>query len=290
VIPPELLQLPVFSLAQARDRGVSRVDLQLSLRSGEITRIKRAWFTARHPEWPSERHRLRLDAELADHPGMVASHHSGAVLLGLPLHRPEWERVHLMRAAPGRGQKRADLVIHRQIPGATSLDAGLVIAQVALGSTASGLMALDAALARKLARRDDFERWLPLLHGRPGFAHLRVVAELGDGRRESPLESRTALVFHHWGWRLEPQFDVPGTPFRADSRISGTRVLIESDGQVKYADPGSEWREKIREDDIRALGWEVVRVTDQLLDEQRVLLRRVHAALDRSTRHLPLAG
>lgn len=49
---------------------------------------------------------------------------------------------------------------------------------------------------------------------------------------------------------------MPGTNYRADGRIEGTRVLIECDGPGKYDEPGSQVREKVREDDIRAMDWQ----------------------------------
>lgn len=90
------------------------------------------------------------------------------------------------------------------------------------------------------------------------------------------------MVFDRWGWLIEPQFEVPGTNYRADGRIEGTRVLVECDGLGKYDEPGASVREKLREDEIRALDWEVVRVTTSLLDDPPTLARRVKAAIDRA--------
>ncbi len=84
------------------------------------------------------------------------------------------------------------------------------------------------------------------------------------------------------GWRLLPQFEVAGTTYRADARLGTSRVLLECDGEGKYAEAGSELAEKVREDEIRSLGWEVVRVTTPLLDERTELIRRVNAALSRA--------
>ena len=60
---------------------------------------------------------------------------------------------------------------------------------------------------------------------------------------------------------LLPQFEVPGTDYRADARVLGTRVLIEVDGRSKYDDADVVFREKNREDAIRVKGWQVLRVT-----------------------------
>lgn len=81
---------------------------------------------------------------------------------------------------------------------------------------------------------------------------------------------------------LEPQFQVPGTRYRADGRIVGTRVLVESDGQGKYQEQAALVAEKAREDELRSLDWQVVRVTGALLDTPATLMGRVRAALLRA--------
>lgn len=85
------------------------------------------------------------------------------------------------------------------------------------------------------------------------------------------------------GLELEPQFEVEaeGRRFRADFRIKGTRVLLEFDGRVKYADGDGRvlFDEKQREDALRRAGWIVVRVIwAEFLDPAR-LRRRVRDAL-----------
>ena len=283
MIPPELAQVNIFTTSQLRDRGIGQDEVRRAVNQGELIRLKRGWYTCLARDQPSERHRLRVLTELADHPGTVPSHYSGAVHLGLPVHRPDWRRVHLMRTTSGPAQNRAHVVIHRRVPEATQADPALIIAQTALFCPISGLMSFDKALRDGAATVADFERWSKELAGRPGHQHLHLVRRLADGRRETPLESQTALVFDRWGWAIEPQFPVPGTSYRADGRLKGTRVLVECDGLGKYDEPGAQVREKLREDDIRALDWEVVRVTSELLDEPLTLARRVKAALDRAS-------
>lgn len=281
----ELAQRPLFTLTDARDCGVPPIVLQRALADGSVSRLKRGWYTAEELRYPSERHRLRVEAELRDHPGTVASHHSAAASLGLPLHRPNWTRVHLMRTRAGSAQSRPTVVIHQQVGDIQGLNAALVVAQTALTCPISGLMAADHALRTNQIVLDDVARWSESLDNHVGHGHLPVVLRLANGLRESPLESRAAITFDRWGWQLDPQFEVPGTPYRADARLRGTRVLVECDGRGKYDEPGAEHREKVREDDIRALDWEVVRITSELLDERTTLLRRVRAAIARAVRY-----
>lgn len=83
---------------------------------------------------------------------------------------------------------------------------------------------------------------------------------------------------------------MPGTRYRADGRIIGTRVLVESDGQGKYQEQAAVIAEKMREDDLRALDWQVVRVTGDLLDAPAKLLARLRGALLRAGTAWPTDG
>ncbi|GAA0342834.1 MAG: hypothetical protein KDB51_12460 [Propionibacteriaceae bacterium] len=284
MIPDELRDHRILSVGQLTRAGVTPVDTRQALAAGELTRLKRGWYTPRTMEWPTDRHALVVQAELKDHPGTVPSHQSGAILLGYPVHRPDLKRVHLMRVDDGPARSRPTVVIHRRVDDAAVLLPALVIAQTALTCPVSGLMAIDHALRTGSVTLADVESWCSRLKDHVGRAHLVPVLALADGRRESPLESHSALTFHHWGWRLHPQFEVPGTQYRADARLGASRVLIECDGTGKYDEQGSEMREKLREDEIRSLGWEVVRITTELLTERTKLIRRVNAALSRAQR------
>lgn len=284
MIPDELRDHRILSVGQLTRAGVTPVDTRQALAAGELTRLKRGWYTPRTMEWPTDRHALVVQAELKDHPGTVPSHQSGAILLGYPVHRPDLKRVHLMRVDDGPARSRPTVVIHRRVDDAAVLLPALVIAQTALTCPVSGLMAIDHALRTGSVTLADVESRCSRLKDHVGRAHLVPVLALADGRRESPLESHSALTFHHWGWRLHPQFEVPGTQYRADARLGASRVLIECDGTGKYDEQGSEMREKLREDEIRSLGWEVVRVTTELVTERTKLIRRVNAALSRAQR------
>lgn len=284
MIPDELRDHRILSVGQLTRAGVTPVDTRQALAAGELTRLKRGWYTPRTTEFPTDRHALVVQAELKDHPGTVPSHQSGAILLGYPVHRPDLKRVHLMRVDDGPARSRPTVVIHRRVDDAAVLLPALVIAQTALTCPVSGLMAIDHALRTGSVTLADVESWCSRLKDHVGRAHLVPVLALADGRRESPLESHSALTFHHWGWRLHPQFEVPGTQYRADARLGASRVLVECDGTGKYDEQGSEMREKLREDEIRSLGWEVVRITTELLTERTKLIRRVNAALSRAQR------
>jgi very-short-patch-repair endonuclease len=68
---------------------------------------------------------------------------------------------------------------------------------------------------------------------------------------------------------------------RVDFVVAGTKIVIEFDGKVKYesGEPDVLWREKKREDELRRLGYVVVRITWADLERPGAVLARVRAAL-----------
>jgi hypothetical protein len=113
-------------------------------------------------------------------------------------------------------------------------------------------------------------------HGAPA---ARLVAGLADGRVESPGETRARRLFRVLGLP-EPQLQAwivgaDGVAVgRVDFLVAQQRTVVEFDGLVKYE--GYDGRaapaqEKRREDRLRALGYQVVRLTwADLADPQRV--------------------
>lgn len=275
MLPAELLELPLFTTGNATELGLTELDLRSAVSDGRIARLKRGWYTAQNLERPEDRHRLLVRIETSERSDVIASHYSAAVALGLPVHRPDWRLVHVMRTTSGTGQHRAGLSIHKQVGNHSSPSAALAIAQTGLMSLDSGLMAYDAALRCGVVTPAELAAVADELKGWVGYRRLPVILRLGNGRRESPLESRTALTFDRWGYRLEAQFEVPGTAYRADARMEGTNLLVEVDGSGKYDDPSVLLEEKAREDDLRAAGWRVVRVTDNLINRPKVLFARL---------------
>jgi hypothetical protein len=59
-------------------------------------------------------------------------------------------------------------------------------------------------------------------------------------------------------------------------------LLVEFDGRQKYAQAQDLWDEKRREDRIRSMGWEVVRLTRADLRDPATVRRRIERALARA--------
>lgn len=115
---------------------------------------------------------------------------------------------------------------------------------------------------------------------------VRKVVAIADGRSESAGESRSRWVLHLLGLgRVTPQFAVwDGSVLVgvADLKLDEHMVLVEFDGRGKYADQDDLFREKWREDRLRELGYEVVRLTWADLARPQVVRERILAAIARS--------
>jgi hypothetical protein len=166
----------------------------------------------------------------------------------------------------------------------------LAIAFAGLSDPRAFLVPADAALHGGVATRDDLVRAVSILDRRPGVNRVRAALPLCDHRHESPGETLTAFVLRMLGYRVVPQFGVPGTGdwtprgqgYRADFGIVGSKVLVEFDGRVKYSSVATLWDEKQREDRIRSLGYEVVRVTWADLNNPERVRSLIQAAIRRS--------
>jgi hypothetical protein len=155
----------------------------------------------------------------------------------------------------------------------------------------------DAAL-REGVSAAGILRILAWQSGWPYAGRGAASARLVDGRRESWLESRSAVTFHQLGVPLpDPQvviLDERGRPMaRVDYLWADRGVIGEADGWDKYASSGDADREpdpmqvlkdeKTREDRLRSLGYEVVRwVTRDILHPDWSLADRLGRGFERA--------
>lgn len=284
LVPPFLKQRDLFSTREAAAAGLDAGDLRKAVHQRQLVRLKRGWYTAQRTRFPEELHTLLVRAELRDNRHTVASHYSGAVLLGLPVHRVDWRTVHLMTRRDVETTRRPGLRLHQSFDDEGLLrqdcvSVGLACVQTALLDPVSGLMAADHALRQGLTSRSDLERVVHRMGRQRGARLARATLALASAVRESPMESRLAFALHVLGYTWVEQVTIRTAlgVCRPDFQIKGTRVLVEYDGEDKYADRGSLLQEKRREDALRALGYDFVRVTRHLLDDL--------PALDQQIRH-----
>ena len=113
-----------------------------------------------------------------------------------------------------------------------------------------------------------------------------------------PGETRLAHALRLLGIAATPQVRIPGSNAIVDFLLDDAPVVIEFDGRVKYGRGADEldpfgrrrsgqdvlWQEKRREDRLRELGYEVVRVIWSELDSPQELAARIRRAVERSRR------
>ncbi|GAA2743742.1 type IV toxin-antitoxin system AbiEi family antitoxin domain-containing protein [Terrabacter aerolatus] len=296
----------VFSAADARRHGLDSHALARLARAGRCRRLTRGWYAVcddpSEPLSPTRRHvqtALALGRQLIGRAAI--SHHSLLLVRDLPTWAADLATVHLTSTRPptstdcGVASRRAGLVVHRPVrglttsrdlpgepvrPAAVPLAHAIVQAGLLAGPEAA-LVPADAALARRLVTPEQLAGAVVALTDRRGIGPVRAAIGSADGRHESPGETRTAYLLRALGHQIDPQVEiaVEGRRFRADFRIRGTRVLVEFDGAVKYADARALFEEKQREDALRRAGWVVVRLVWADLGRPELVRRRVLEAL-----------
>jgi hypothetical protein len=294
----------VFTAADAHRAGLTRAQVETRLATGRWHRIRRGVFclTSR---WAAAdeagQHRLRCTAVIRSSGagGVVLSHSSAALLHGVSVPRHLLDQVVVTVPPEGasRPRRRAGLVTH--VAGLPDIDCREVhgLPATALPRTvADCLRALpaedsvpitDAALRQDLGRAQVEEvlarqaRW-------PLAAAAAASLALVDARRESGLESKSAVVMHRHGLPVgEPQVRILDERRRFVARVDfawlGLGVVGEADGRLK--DDKDVARtiedEKDRQARLEALGLIVVRWgARHLPGDNPVLVQRLRAALE----------
>ena len=194
------------------------------------------------------------------------------------------------RLTPARGEAfDADLppVVVRQVvvapnelevvDGLVVRSVGLSVVDAALGlDRPSALSVLDSSLHQQLVTPDELQALVALAKGRPGIAKVRCLAEIADGRAESPLESRVRLIC--------VDGDVPPDTLQHEVRDSWGRLLAigdlgwlesrqrpllaEADGRV-HGLPKAVYRDRRRGNSLVVAEYDTVRFT--WADTQRPL-------------------
>ncbi|MGB5953306.1 MAG: type IV toxin-antitoxin system AbiEi family antitoxin domain-containing protein [Ornithinimicrobium sp.] len=288
----------VGTVSEMASLGVSRHVIQRAVRAGHLVRLRRN-IVAIAAQWekaaPWERYALltRATARSLGDSSLSLSHHSALAVHDIPLFAVD-SRVHFARQGVGQVYSGARSVFHppvqsaylSDVEGKSVVSAAFAVLQVAAASgVESGLVSADALLRQSpgidLARAlEDY----PPSNGRP---HASLVAELADARIESAGESRCRWAM--WMAGLpdpEPQVWIRAEGFaaRVDFLIAEHGVVIEFDGMAKYQSASYLRAEKLREDRLRRLGYEVVRFTWKDLECLETVRTRIIMAIERSAR------
>lgn len=200
-----------------------------------------------------------------------------------PVHRSS--TLSCLRLRPLRRQSEGFPLVKDSALGPSVPLAEALVDYAIEGSIEPAVVSMDNALHQAKVTQGELEAAVQSCASWPGSSRARSALALSDGRRESVAESRVGVALAAVGIELIPQVEVrDGRGWlvgRVDFVVRGTKLIIEVDGKVKYAtgDPEVLWREKKREDALRALGYTVVRITWSDLERPGAVVAKVRAAL-----------
>lgn len=318
----------VASSRQVRAAGFSRRTVDAMVGRGELVRVRRGSLVLKEALAgiaPWERRAVltrAIGASLAfagagqgSSAVHVLTHESSLDVHGIPRLGVD-DLVHLARTDGARGRRDHTVWVHSpvgsewvvEVDGLRVVEPELAALQVAATHGAeAGLVALDGVL--RAARERDLDevgrpngpattaaiaRVEAARTALPVSAAVRQVVEMADGRSESVGESRTRWLVHLLGLGpCTPQFivrDGPNFVARTDLLLDRWKVIIEFDGAGKYVDAGDLIAEKDREDRIRALGYEVVRIRWSDLARPDLVRQRILAAIARAEERAAISG
>ncbi|GAA5167594.1 DUF559 domain-containing protein [Ornithinimicrobium tianjinense] len=294
----------VVTAAELRCGGLDTFGIRSAVEGGRLAKIRRGTFVdgarwAGLAAW--ERHDLRARAVLhaldPDGQGPYAlSHHSALVVLGVS-HFGTDDDVHMVRTDGVRGRRANALVVHEALPedqvhttpaGVRVVGAAVACLQVAVRfGTIPGLVSTDSALHLQQTTHDDLVAARTLFTARPGRRALQATLDRATGEHESAGETRCSEVMLALGLlSFERQVwirDLSGAALgRVDFLFRSRRTIVEFDGLMKYTSPEVLRQEKLREDRLRALGYEVVRLTWADLDDPGRVHELITAAFARA--------
>lgn len=289
----------MISARAAARLGLGPNDLRSLTAKGVLVRVTRgayvdgALLAAANDE---ESHRLRATAiVLSRHGSLAASHQSAAVLWGLPVLRSELEPIRVVHTSKRANTRRQDCFTVHRCPGEDALTrrgavrtvvpAVAVLGTGMLASVRSGVMAADAALHNKLVTSEELDHWADRLRQVPHVGKARYVVANACPLAESPGESLLRLVLIGLRHSFVAQHTIrrpDGRTAKVDFYLPDLDVVLEFDGKVKYGGFDGQAAlaaEKVREDDIRALGHGVARIVWADLFSPQTVQAKIRAAV-----------
>lgn len=281
-----------ITLSSDAPRTLSRRHAQ-----GELVRIRPGYYLEvdtwrRIPQWT--RFGLVVMAVAAARPGVVFVGATAAFLHGIPL-RFLPSDVEIQGAPRGHARRRpstTDVIgdmrgrhewgVH-VVPG-NHPSVEIAGVRAVSAETAVGTVAADPDITAAVATIDGFRRrrWLAgrdtpelpkgWLEGRSQAARrrIRVAWEQSDPLSESELETEFRLGAVKLGFQrpqLQVAIDGPGFEYRVDALWQEQGIICEVDGASKYGKTPEEQArarrdERIREENLKGLGYHVFRVTN----------------------------
>jgi very-short-patch-repair endonuclease len=243
------------------------------------------------PEGRVDRHLQLARAGQLLYPDALCTGVTAVLAHGLPLWPAPPRRPHFLRpirrsAAAKAFRVRPGIEERELVAGLACAPLTVALVQLAMDSgTVSGLVSADQALREGLCSEGALTHRIEAVGRKPYGSRALAMRSRLDARSESPGETRCRIVLATLGFRVTSQVEIRDAGDRligrVDFLIDGTNVIVEFDGKLKYAsnDPEILWREKQREDALRAAGYTVVRVTWADLENPRAMAARIRRAV-----------
>jgi hypothetical protein len=277
----------VVSRAQLAELGVGRGALERRLAADRLHRVHAGVYLVGHRARAPLA--FEMAAVLACGAGAVISHRSAAAIWGLVRDRPVEDDVTVSSSwsprRPGIRVRRTDSLDPRdvarfqRIPETSTVRTVLDVA--AKGSEEEIEQVVAQLYARRLARPEQVRELLERARGRPGVGLLRSVLQIegGPALTRSVAEQRMLRLVRGAGLPL-PDVNARLFGFEIDFLWRAQRLALEVDGFAYHADPVAFQRDRLRDAELAARGWAVMRVTwHQLTHTPEQVLSRLRAAL-----------
>lgn len=297
-------QLGVFTIRQALTSGFTRHQVQGGVRRGQLLVLRRSVYTERATYDaipPSERAGARAVAACLVWANSVVSHHSAALIHGLPLlaSYPWRPALVVPRAAAQRRQRSrtveiraatlADHHVERRGEWSITTPARTTCDLAVQGTDDACVVGIDAGLARGLFDATELRAVIESFSGRIGHQRLRDAARQADKGSESPAESIARLRLVTLDLRPRTQiwaYDSDGPIGAGDLWIESLWCYLEVDGDVKYRRPQTATpllEEKLRQERLEDAGFGVARIRAREAGQVQVISRRLYQASHRAS-------
>jgi hypothetical protein len=117
------------------------------------------------------------------------------------------------------------------------------------------------------------------------YGELLRLATFATKKCESPLETRGWIAMYKAQFLMPQQQLVINGARGFSSRVDmyyelpGRKIIVEFDGRSKYTTDKIRWDEKVREDTLRAMGYEFVRIFSEDIDTGEIIQKLTNARI-----------
>lgn len=290
-------QYGVVSIRQLEGLGYSRDAVSYGARSGRLYRLHRGVYAVGHRCLTWEGHCLA--AVLACSPNALASHMTAGWIWGLLGNRPGTFHV----TAPTRRHRRADLHLHyaRLVDDDRAICNGIPVTAVPRTlldlATCLSTSRLDHALERseelRLLDLCGLDALLTRAGTHPGVARLRHALAIYRGSpafTRSRLERRFRELMKRSGLPM-PSMNFHEGEYELDAYWQAERFVVELDVYETHGSRAAFERDRIRQENLKLMGIEMIRVTGARLDrEPTAVIERVATLLAQRRHQLSIGS